>query len=74
MEGPEDGHQPSPTTIFSQVLGPPADRQEVEESSARPRDRAVEVYSSNPEMGAGGSFYAGHHLFNESTNYRSRWQ
>ena len=42
MEGPEDSHQPSPTTIFSQVLGPLADRQEVEESSTRSRDRAVE--------------------------------
>ena len=42
MEGPEDGHQPSPMTIFSQVLDPLANRQEAEESSAWPRDRAVE--------------------------------
>ena len=42
MEGPEDGHRPSPTTIFSQVLGPPANRQKAEESSTQPRDRAVE--------------------------------
>ena len=42
MEEPEGGCQPSPTTIFSQVLGPPANRQEAEESSARPRDRAIE--------------------------------
>ena len=41
MEEPEGGHQLSPTTIFSQVLGPPADRQEAEESSAKPSDRAV---------------------------------
>ena len=41
MEEPEGGHQPSTTTIFSQVLDPLANRQEVEESSARPRDRAV---------------------------------
>ena len=42
MEEPEDGHQPSLTTIFSQVLGPLANRQEVEESSTWPRDRAIE--------------------------------
>ena len=42
MEEPEGGHWPSPTTIFSQVLGPPADRQEAEESSTWPRDRAIE--------------------------------
>ena len=42
MEEPEGGHQPSLTTIFSQVLGPPANRQEAEESSAWPRDRAIE--------------------------------
>ena len=42
MEGPEDGHRPSPTTIFSQVLDPPANRQEAERSSAWPRDRAIE--------------------------------
>ena len=41
MEKPEGGHQPSPTTIFSRVLGPPADRQEVEESSARISNRAI---------------------------------
>ena len=41
MEEPEGGHQPSSTTIFSHVLGPLADRQEVEEFSTRPRDRAV---------------------------------
>ena len=42
MEEPEGGHQPSPTTIFSHVLDPPADRQEAEESSARTRNRAIE--------------------------------
>ena len=42
MEEPEGGHQLSPTTIFSQVLGPPANRQKAEESSARPRDRAIQ--------------------------------
>ena len=42
MEEPEGGHQPSLTTIFSQVLDPPANRQEAEESSAWPRDRAIE--------------------------------
>ena len=42
MEEPEGGHQPSPTTIFSHVLGPPANRQEAEESSARPWDRVIE--------------------------------
>ena len=39
-EESEGGHQPSPTTIFSHVLDPPADRQEAEESSARTRNRA----------------------------------
>ena len=42
MEEPEGGHQPSPTTIFSQVLGSPANRQEAEESSTQLRDRAIE--------------------------------
>ena len=42
MEDPKGGHQPSPTTIFSHVLDPLANRQEVEESSARTRNRAVE--------------------------------
>ena len=42
MEEPEDGHWPSLMTIFSQVLGPLADRQEAEESSTQPRDRAIE--------------------------------
>ena len=42
MEEPEDGHPPSLMTIFSHVLDPPANRQEVEESSAQPRDRAIE--------------------------------
>ena len=42
MEEPEGGHQLSPMTIFSQVLGPLPKRQEAEESSARPRDRAIE--------------------------------
>ena len=42
MEEPEGGHWPSPMTIFSWVLGPLANRQEAEESSARPRDRAIE--------------------------------
>ena len=42
MEEPEGGHQPSPTTIFSHVLNPPAHRQEVEGSSARTRNRAIE--------------------------------
>ena len=41
IEEPEDGHWPSLTTIFSQVLDPPADRQEAKESSAQPRDRVV---------------------------------
>ena len=41
MEEPEGGHGPSPTTIFSQVLGPPANRQEAEESSTQLRDRAI---------------------------------
>ena len=41
MEEPEGGHQPSPTTIFSQVLGLQANRQEAEESSAKSRDRAI---------------------------------
>ena len=42
MEEPESGHQPSPTTIFSHVLDPLADRQEAEEPSARTRNRAIE--------------------------------
>ena len=42
MEEPEGGHQPSPTTIFSCVLDPLADRQEAEESSTRTRNRAIE--------------------------------
>ena len=42
LEEPEGGHRPSPTTIFSQVLGPLADRQEAEDSSAWPRDSAIE--------------------------------
>ena len=42
IEEPEGGHQPSPTTIFSHVLDPLADRQEAEESSARTRNRAIE--------------------------------
>ena len=42
MEEPEGCHQPSPTTIFSCVLDPPANRQEAEESSARTRNRAIE--------------------------------
>ena len=42
MEEPKEGHWPSPTTIFSWVLGPLANRQEVEESSAQLRDRAIE--------------------------------
>ena len=42
VEKPEGGHQPSPTTIFSHVLNPTADRQEAEESSARTRNRAIE--------------------------------
>ena len=41
MDEPEGGHWLSPTTIFSQVLGPPADRQESVESSTWPKDRAV---------------------------------
>ena len=41
IEEPEDGHWPSLMTIFSQVLGPPANRQEAEESSTQPRDRAI---------------------------------
>ena len=50
MEEPEGGHQPSPTTIFSHVLNPPADRQEAEESSARPWDRAIKGASSTPRL------------------------
>ena len=42
MEEPEGGHWPSPTTIFSWVLSPPADRQELAESSAWPKDRAIQ--------------------------------
>ena len=42
MKEPEGGHQPPPTTIFSHVLKPPANRQEVEESSARTKSRAIE--------------------------------
>ena len=45
MEEPKGGHQLSPTTIFSHMLDPPADRQEVEESSARTRNRAIECAS-----------------------------
>ena len=41
MEEPEGGHQLSPTTIFSCVLDPLADRQEVEKSSARTRNRVI---------------------------------
>ena len=41
MEEPVGGHWPSPTAKFSWVLGPPANRQEVEESSAQPGDRAI---------------------------------
>ena len=41
MEEPEGGHQLPPTTIFSCVLNPPANKQEAEESSARTRNRAV---------------------------------
>ena len=40
MEGPEGGHQLPPMTIFSCVLNPPANRQEVEESSTK--NRAIE--------------------------------
>ena len=42
MEEPEGGHQLSPTTIFSRVLSPPANRQELAESSTWPKDRAVQ--------------------------------
>ena len=42
MEEPKGGHQLSPTTIFSHVLNPPTNRQEVEESSTRTRNRAIE--------------------------------
>ena len=42
MEEPEGGQWPSPTTIFSWVLGPAADRQESVESSTWPKDRAIE--------------------------------
>ena len=48
MEGPEDGNQPSPTTIFSRVLGPPANRQEAEEPSTWPRDRADKCTPPTP--------------------------
>ena len=41
MEEPEGGHHPSPTTIFSCVLDPLANRQEAEESSTRTRNRAI---------------------------------
>ena len=46
MEELEGGHQPPPTTIFSCVLNPPANRQEAEESSIRTRNRAVECAPS----------------------------
>ena len=42
MEEPEGGHQLSPTTIFSQVLSPPANRQKSAESSTWPKDRAIQ--------------------------------
>ena len=42
MEEPEGGCWPSPTTIFSQVLSPPANRQESVESSNWPKDRAIQ--------------------------------
>ena len=41
MEEPEGGHQLPPTTIFSHVLKPPANRQEADESSTRTRNRAI---------------------------------
>ena len=42
MEEHGGGQQLSPKTIFSQVLGPPANRQKVEEFSSRPGNKAVE--------------------------------
>ena len=36
-----DGQKLSPKTIFSQVLDPPANRQEAEKFSGRPGDKAV---------------------------------
>ena len=74
MEGTEDGHWPSPTTIFSQVLGPPTNRQEAEESSAWPRDRAIECIPPTLRWEWEESLYAGCHLFDESTRYRPGWQ
>ena len=41
IEEPEGGQWPSPTTIFSQVLVPLANRHGSEESSAQPKERAV---------------------------------
>ena len=45
MEEPEGGHQLPPMTIFSCVLDPPANRQEVEESSTRTRNRPIQCTS-----------------------------
>ena len=42
MEEPEGGHWPSPTTIFSPVLSPLGNRQELAESSTWPKDRDVQ--------------------------------
>ena len=50
MEEPKGGHQPSPTTIFSWLLGPPANRQEAEESSTQPRDRVVKCAPHIPDV------------------------
>ena len=48
MEEPEVGHWPSSTTIFGQVLGPSANRQEEEESSTQPRDRVIGCAPPSP--------------------------
>ena len=74
MEEPEGGHQTSPTTIFSHVLNPLADRQEVEGILHQNQEQSCWVHPSNPEVRARRSLCASCHLFNESTNYRARWQ
>ena len=51
IEEPEAGYQQSLMTIFRQVLGPPADRQEAEKPSHCPEDRVVGC--APPSLGVG---------------------
>ena len=57
MEGPAGGHQPSSATIFSQVMGPPANRVEMMQTPSetsqptrilRPRGRAHPFFQVIP--------------------------